>query len=112
MLLLASRRRCGVASNENFHGLQHGYMPYTGHMPLSSEGSYIYVWSGPGHTVCIHMRYGAILFIRGGFVHGGGAPASCYCEELKYPQLHFCFLTSPEDHIILIIFFSMVVSME
>jgi len=98
VLLLASRRRRGVLDRDNnCQGLKHGNMPYTGHMPLSSEGSYIYVWPGPGQSVCIHIRYGSILFMRGDIVHCGGTPKNGFCADKKYPRLHFYLLTSPAD---------------
>jgi len=84
--------------DNNCQGLKHGNMPYTGHMPLSSEGSYIYVWPGPGQSVCIHIRYGSILFMRGDIVHCGGTPKNGFCADKKYPRLHFYLLTSPADH--------------
>jgi len=48
VLLLCSRRRHGHVSS-NKPGLKHGNMLYTAHMPLSSDGSYIYIY------MCIYM---------------------------------------------------------
>ena len=99
VLLLCSRRRRGHVSS-NKPGLKHGNMLYTAHMPLSSDGSYIYIyiWSGPGESVPIHIHYGTILFLHGDIVHCGGAPKDFSCEGKKYPRLHFYFLTSAADH--------------
>ena len=98
VLLLASRRRHGLLDDPKCAGLKHGNMPYTGHMPLSSEGSFIYVWPGTGESLCLHIRYGTILFLRGDIVHCGGTPTNCFCIDKKYPRLHFYFLSSPADH--------------
>jgi len=59
---------------------------------------YIYIWTGPGESVPIHIRYGTILFLRGDIVHCGGVPKDFYCKGKKYPRLHFYFLTSAADH--------------
>jgi hypothetical protein len=67
---------------------------------LSLDGSYIYIyiWTGPGESVPIHIHYGTILFLHGDIVHGGGVPKDFYCAGKKYPRLHFYFLTSAADH--------------
>jgi hypothetical protein len=44
VLLLCSRRRRGHVSSNNKPGLKHGNMLYTAHMPLSLDGSYIYIY--------------------------------------------------------------------
>jgi hypothetical protein len=100
VLLLESRRRRGkyAASKSSTLGLKHGFMPYTGHMPLTPDGSYIYVWCGPGPSMLIHIKYGQILFLRGDVVHCGGLPQHVDHANKQYPRLHFYFLTNPADH--------------
>jgi hypothetical protein len=49
-------------------------IPFTGHLPLTSDGSYIYLWSGPGVGIPYHIPYGKMLIIRGDVVHCGGLP--------------------------------------
>jgi hypothetical protein len=48
--------------------------PFTGHAPLSSDGSYIYLWSCPGVGISYHIPYGKMLIICGDVVHCGGLP--------------------------------------
>jgi hypothetical protein len=49
-------------------------MPHTLHIPLTPEGSYVYVWFGRGLSFPIHIRYGHILCLSGGVMHCGGLP--------------------------------------
>ncbi len=49
-------------------------LPLTGHMPVSKDGAFIYLWTGPGAAVPFHIEYGKMLIIRGDVVHCGGLP--------------------------------------
>jgi hypothetical protein len=71
-------------------------IPFTGHMPVSSDGSYIYLWPGPGVGVLFHIPYGKMLVIRGDVVHCGGFAPSTPNKKLYY-RVHFYFPTDAVD---------------
>jgi hypothetical protein len=71
-------------------------IPFTGHLPVSSEGSYIYLWSGPGVGVPYHILYGKMLLIRGDVVHCGGLPSYASADK-HYHRIHFYFPVIPVD---------------
>jgi hypothetical protein len=83
---------------DGFHGT--GHMPYTGHLPKTPDGAFIYMWSGPGHGTSCHIKYGQMLLVRGDVVHCGGCPGTIsnpYDATKLYNRLHFCFPLVPED---------------
>lgn len=57
---------------------------------MSTDGAYIYLWSGPGVATPFHIPYGQMLVIRGDVVHCGGLPPSAATEKL-YHRVHFYF---------------------
>jgi len=67
--------------------LKYGHMPYTAHLSLTAEGSWIYLWPGPGRASPFHIKYGFILILRGDVVHSGGNP--CHIDHMgkSYPRL-------------------------
>lgn len=71
-------------------------IPFTGHMPVSPDGAYIYLWSGPGVAVPYHIEYGKMLIIRGDVVHSGGLPSFASSDKL-YRRVHFYFPLVPLD---------------
>jgi hypothetical protein len=71
-------------------------IPFTGHVPLSSDGSYNYLWSGPGVGIPYHIPYGKMLLIHGDFIHCGGLPPQASFDKL-YHHVHFYFPTVPMD---------------
>jgi hypothetical protein len=70
--------------------------PFTGHAPLSSDGSYIYLWSCPGVGISYHIPYGKMLIICGDVVHCGGLPLQASFNKF-YHHVHFDFPTVPMD---------------
>jgi hypothetical protein len=75
VLLLNNRRRRGILIDKGSKGgIKQGFMPYTLHMPLTPEGSYVYIWFRRGLSCPIHIRYGHILCLSGDVVHCGGLP--------------------------------------
>ncbi len=71
-------------------------IPFTGHLLLFPDGSYIYLWSGPGVGVPYHISYGKMLIIHGDVVHSGGTPPFAPADKL-YHRVHFIF---PFFHVI------------
>jgi len=71
-------------------------IPFTGHLPVSRDGSYIYLWSGPGVAIPFHIQYGKMLVIRGDVVHCGGLPPSAPTNKL-FHRVHFYFPTCAVD---------------
>jgi len=71
-------------------------IPFTGHLPLSTNGSYIYLWSGPGVGIPYHIPYGKMLVICGDVVHSGGLPRQASSDKM-YHRVHFYFPTVPMD---------------
>jgi len=74
-----------------------GKYPWIALIPLSMEGSYLFVWDAPGKPESlIHIPYGYMLFLRGDTVHAGGLP-----DELKagpsYKRIHFYIPTALGD---------------
>jgi hypothetical protein len=75
VLLLDSKRSWHGLRLQHCSGLKGGYIPYASmHMPLTPEGSYIFVWFGRGQSCPIFVRYDHILCLRGDVVHCGGLP--------------------------------------
>jgi len=72
-------------------------IPFTGHLPVSPDGSYIYLWSGPGVGVPFYIEYGKMLIIRGDVVHSGGVPPSVLSEAKLYHRVQFYFPILPTD---------------
>jgi hypothetical protein len=98
---IREKRSAGISLRREFYGF-HGTvnMPYTGHLPITPDGSYIYLWSGPGRASPYHIKFGTMLFIRGDVVHSGGCPSSPsqpYDATRLYNRLHFYFPNVPED---------------
>jgi hypothetical protein len=100
-LLLNNRKRRGILVHKGSKGgLKQGFMPYTLHMPLTPEGSYVYIWFGRGLSCPIHIRYGHILCLSGDVVHCGGLPNlpnGLSHTGNRYKRLHFYFLTNAGD---------------
>jgi hypothetical protein len=58
-------------------------IPFTGHLPLSSDGSFIFLWSDPGVGIPYHIPYGKMLIIHGDVVHCGGLPPQASSNNLS-----------------------------
>jgi len=58
------------------------------YMPLTTDGSWIHVWIGPGLSIAMKIEFGQCLFLRGDVVHAGGR---AMVDNVKsfYPRLHF-----------------------
>jgi len=97
LLLSRKKGRFASLSGEQI-SLKYGNMPYTAHLPLSREGSWIFLWNGPGPSVPFHIKYGFMLILRGDVVHSGGNPFYYDHVGKRYPRIHFYLLTSPADH--------------
>jgi hypothetical protein len=54
--LLRGRSEMKLGRGKYLHG--NGNIPFTGYMPISPDGSYIYLWSGPGVGRPFHITYG------------------------------------------------------
>jgi hypothetical protein len=98
---IRKNRSAGVSLRREFDGFHGtGNMPYTGHLPITPDGSFIYLWSGPGRASPYHIKFGTMLFIRGDVVHSGGCPTSPsqpYDATRLYNRLHFYIPNVPED---------------
>lgn len=74
-------------------------------MPLTEDGSWIHVWSGPGLSTALKIEFGQCLFLRGDVVHAGGRPMVDTIRSF-YPRLHFYLPTklqaAPIDQIFLV----------
>jgi hypothetical protein len=69
-------------------------IPWTAHIPLTADGSYLFVWSGPGDAIPIHIKYGEVLLIRGDTVHAGGLPTPAHYGK-EYTRLHLYLPKNP-----------------
>jgi hypothetical protein len=82
-----------------------GWIGWTAHMPLTTDGSWLHVWSGPGLSTAMKMEFGQCLFLRGDVVHAGGRPMVDSISSL-YPRLHFFLPTAlqvaPDNKIFLV----------
>ncbi len=87
-ILLPSRHDSKLNRSKRLRGSCQ--IPFTGHLPVSTDGAYIYLWSGPGVATPFHIPYGQMLVIRGDVVHCGGLPPSAATEKL-YHRVHFYF---------------------
>jgi hypothetical protein len=95
-MLLGPRRGCLVASSHQVC-LKYRLMPFTAHLPMTAEGSWIYLWTGSGRVIPFHIQCGLILLLHGVVVHSGGN--SCHVDHTgtSYPRLYFYLLGSPRD---------------
>jgi hypothetical protein len=84
---------------------RNGWIGWTAHMPLTNDGSWLHVWSGPGLSTAMKMEFGQCLFLRGDVVHAGGRPMVDRISSL-YPRLHFFLPTAlqvaPKNKIFLV----------
>ncbi len=87
-ILLPSRRDARQNRSKSLQGS--AQIPFTGHMPVSPDGGYMYLWTGPGVALPYHIEYGKKLIIRGDFVHCGGLPSFASSKKL-YHRVHFYF---------------------
>jgi len=87
-ILLTSRKESKETCAKYLRGNCH--IPFTGHLPLSIDGSFVYLWTGPGVRVPYHIKYGKTLIIRGDVVHCGGTPSFASTEK-SYHRVHFYF---------------------
>jgi len=74
-----------------------GEYPWIALIPLTNDGSYLFVWDAPGNEeILLHIPYGYMLLLRGDTVHAGGLP-----DESKvgpsYTRLHFYIPTGVGD---------------
>ena len=68
-------------------------LAWTAHIPINKEeGSYIYLWKGPGCGKVVHVPGGRCLLLRSDVVHSGGVPDDVVLGR-KYIRLHFYLLT-------------------
>ena len=67
---------------------ENSFLAWTAHMPVTRDGSWIHVWTGPGYSTPIFIEYGFCLFLRSETVHAGGRPMVDNVDS-KYPRLHF-----------------------
>jgi hypothetical protein len=66
---------------------EHEAIPWTGHMPITENGRYLFLWNGPGKVIPFLIPYGKMLLIRGDVVHAGGLPEGEH-EGKEYDGLH------------------------
>jgi hypothetical protein len=97
-LLLSHKRGHSASSSGEQVTLKFGNVPYTAHLPLSPEGSWIFVWNGPGPSVPFLIKYGFMLILRGDVVHSGGNPYYIDHAGKRYPRIPFYLLSTPTDH--------------
>jgi hypothetical protein len=109
-LLLGPRRGCLVASSDQVC-LKYGHMPFTAHLPLTAEGSWIYLWTGPGRVIHFHIYYGFVLLLRGDVVHSSENPHHVDHTGKSYP-LGFIYTCLVAQAIILETFFLILILME
>jgi hypothetical protein len=71
-------------------------MPFMIHLPLTAEGSWLYLWIGPGRAIHFHINYGYILLLHGDVVHSGETllhvdhTGKCYPSGYTLgPLIHF-----------------------
>jgi len=81
------------------------FLAWTAHLPITNEGSWIWLWSGPGIGEPLHIKMGQVLFLRSDVVHAGGRPPVDKLEDQKYLRLHFYLPTkyqpAPDNSIFL-----------
>jgi hypothetical protein len=84
---------------------RNGWIGWTAHMPLTPDGSWLHVWTGPGLSTAMKMEFGQCLFLRGDVVHAGGRPMVDRISS-RYPRLHFFLPTelqvAPKSKIFLV----------
>jgi hypothetical protein len=84
---------------------RNGWIGWTAHMPLTTDGSWLHVWSGPGLSTAMKMEFGQCLLLRGDVVHAGGRPMVDRISSF-YPRLHFFLPTAlqvaPKNKIFLV----------
>jgi hypothetical protein len=71
-------------------------IPFTGHMPVTTDGAFIYLWNGPGIGTLYHIKYGQILLIHGDVIQCGGLPSFASSDKL-YHRIHFYLPCLPSD---------------
>ena len=49
-------------------------VPWVVHLPVTSSGSFLFSWNGPGNAESIHIPFGTMLLLHGDVVHVGGLP--------------------------------------
>jgi len=74
-----------TGNNRKFR--EHNAIPWTGHMPITENGRYLFLWNGPGKVISFLIPYGKMLLIRGDVVHAGGLPEGEH-KGKEYDGLH------------------------
>jgi hypothetical protein len=70
MIYYYSHKRGHFASlSGEYVTLKFGNMPYIAHLPLSLEGSWIFLQNSPGPSVPFHIKYECMLVLWGDVVH-------------------------------------------
>ena len=72
-------------------------LPWTAHIPLTDKGSWIIVWSGPGHGTSVQIPFGKCLLLRSDVVHAGGKPDGAGVKGENYLRMHFYL---PTDYMV------------
>jgi len=67
---------------------KHETIPWTGHMPITKNGRYLFLWSGPGKAIPFLIPYGKMLLIRGDVVHAGCLPGEFDHKGNEYDGIH------------------------
>ncbi len=68
-------------------------LAWTAHIPIDKdEGSYIFLWKGPGCGTAVYIPGGHCLLLCSDVVHSGGVPDDVMMGR-KYIRLHFYLLT-------------------
>ena len=75
---------------------KNGWIGWTAHMPLTTDGSWLYVWNGPGLSTVMKIEFRQCLFLRGDVVHARERPMVDSIHSL-YPRLHFYILTTLQE---------------
>jgi hypothetical protein len=75
---------------------KHDTIPWTGHMPITENGRFLFLWNGPGTAIPFLIPYKKMLLIRGDVVHAGGLPKEYdHCGK-EYDAIHL-YLPNHED---------------
>lgn len=66
-------------------------LPWFSIIPLTEQGSHLFVWEGPEEPMnCVYIPYGFMLLVRGDVLHAGGLPPDVSPGK-EYLRLH-CFI--------------------
>ena len=66
-------------------------------MPITENGQYLFLWSGPGNAIPFLIPYGKMLLIQGVVFHAGGLPKEVDHNGKEYDGIHLYLPNHPLD---------------